>query len=108
MPDDNDVGLQWVVEPPPAPGEVALYMVCGEGVELTEEQEAALGALLRSLEAGDAEVIGHSPECPSYFQCKLECGKVKCGTLECTLNKAAALGGAQSWNLMGSFTQGLT
>ena len=45
------------------PGEVSLHLAFGEGVQLTEEQEAAVSALLRSLEAVDAEVTGLA-KCP--------------------------------------------
>ena len=114
MPDENE-GRQWIVEPPPAPGEVSLYMACGEGVELTHDQEAALSDLLRSLEVDDPEVIGHK-ECPSRAGCSefsvcwpgLTCGKVSCGGLMCNLSgqKASAAAGPGSWNLMGSFRPG--
>jgi hypothetical protein len=91
-------------------------MACGEGVGLTAEQEAALSELLRSLEVGDPEVIGHGKECPSRAGCSeysvcspLVCGKVTCGDLICTLGygKASAATGSASWNLMGSFRPGL-
>jgi hypothetical protein len=90
---------QWVVEPPPAAGQTALYVACGEGVELTDEQEAALGALLRSLE--DADVVGFAGnEC---VQCwPLKCTRLDCGRLYCNLNQLS--GSGPGWNLMGSFS----
>jgi len=118
VPDDND-GRQWIVEPPPAPDEVSLYLAVGDGVEFTDEQEAALSALLRSLEVDDAEVIGYGQPCPSRAGCSeysvchpaLQCGKVTCGGLICTslsLKAAASAGsGSVSWDLMGSFRPGV-
>jgi len=106
MPADDEGGRRWVVEPPPTSGEVALYVACGEGFELTDEQQAALGALLQSLEAADAEVTGHTPIlCPPEARCNLACPKVHCDALTCTLNKVAAAAAAapSGWNLMGSF-----
>ena len=113
MPDENE-GRQWIIEPPPGPGEVSLYLACGDQVELTDEQEAAVSALLRSLEVEDSEVIGHGKPCPSragcseYSICSLSCGKVSCGGLSCGLTspKIAAATGGGSWDLMGSFNLG--
>jgi hypothetical protein len=117
MPDDNDK-REWIVEPPVATNEISLHVAVGDGVELNAEQEAALSALLNALEVGDAEVIGHdgapcpSRGCDSYNVCHpaLECGKMTCGALICSSlsGKVAASGArAASWNLMGSFRQGL-
>ena len=58
MADENEAGRRWVVEPPVASGEISLYMAVGDGADLNDEQQAALSALLRSLEAADAEVVG--------------------------------------------------
>ena len=109
MSDENEAGRRWVVEPPVASGEISLYMAAGDGTELNEEQQAALSALLRSLEASDAEVVGlTSPRCPSDSStCKgLQCGKVSCGALACELTRGlAASASSSSWTLMGSFPQ---
>jgi len=107
VPDETE-GRQWIVDPPPGPGEVSLYMACGDDVDLTAEQQAALSALLRTLEAGDAEVVGHSKECPRLSVClDLQCAKMRCNPLQCSsLVRASSAGSAPAsgWNLMGSFT----
>lgn len=112
MPDETE-SRQWIVEPPPRPGEISLYLACGDEVELSPEQEAALSALLRSLEYDDAEVVGHGTctskaGCGEYSACwpSLTCGKVTCGLLMCNLSGAAAPAGSGSWSLMGSFSAG--
>jgi hypothetical protein len=95
---------QWIVEPP-GPGEVSLHMAFGDDVQLTPEQEEALGELLRTLEAGDAEVSGHANAKPCPTNCtKLECGNVVCTGLGCgTLEiKVAGIG----MTLMGTFGSG--
>jgi hypothetical protein len=106
MPDESESERQWVVEPPPGQGEISLYMACGEGVELTAEQESALSALLLTLEDSDAEVVGHSKNCPELSICNpLSCGKVGCWPgLQCnTLTRSAAVSASQGWSLLGSF-----
>ena len=114
MPEDDHGERRWIVEPPPSAGEVSLYLACGEAVDLNAEQEAALSALLHSLEARDAEVTGYNtPECPSYgggcgdiSECQpLKCGKVNCSLICVTLNKVSASASTTpGWNLMGSFS----
>ena len=113
MPDENEGRRQWIVEPPPASGEVSLYVSGGEGVELTVEQEAALGALLRALELGDPEVAGFTGNCPNDLFCSpqsgcwgLSCGKVNCSLTCHPLNKKAAASSSpsSSWDLMGTFS----
>jgi hypothetical protein len=109
MADEIDDERQWIVEPPPAAGEVSLFVALGEGVDLTPEQEAALGALLTSLEKHDAEVTGHaSPACPKESTCiPLKCGKVSCSVLSCiNLNRPKAVAQSAGWSLMGSFSPG--
>ena len=103
MPDENQDERRWIVEPPPGPGEVSLYLACGEGVDLTEEQEVALAALLRSLELIDQEVTGHM-DCSPQSSCHpLSCPKVKC-SLGChPLNITGGVTSAGSWDLMGTF-----
>jgi hypothetical protein len=66
---------EWVVEPPGA-GEITLRIAVGEGVELTDEQEAALNELVHALEVGEAEVVGHAMTHDCTLTCapKLECG----------------------------------
>ena len=109
MSDENAAVRRWIVEPPIASGEISLFMAVGDGAELTEEQQAALSALLRSLEAGDTEVVGlTSPRCPAdSSSCKqLKCGKVSCGALACEITRVSAAAGlGQGWSLMGSFPQ---
>jgi hypothetical protein len=105
---ENQGERQWIVEPP-GPGEVSLHMAFGQGVQLTEEQEAAVGELLRTLEAVDAEVTGHelAGKCPKQSTCgTLTCKPVDC-TLKCGTLTAAVSGGGTSWNLMGTFNLGL-
>jgi hypothetical protein len=106
MPDEDQGERQWIVEPP-AQGEVSLYLAVGEGTTLTEEQEAAVGALLRTLEASEPEVAGHAtkPKCPGQSSCTdLRCSGMSCGTLKCS-NLAGLTAGrvAEPWNIMGSF-----
>ena len=109
MSDETDAGRRWVVEPPVGSGEISLYMAVGDGAELTEEQQAALSALLLALETADAEVVGlTSPNCPAdASSCiHLKCGKVSCGMLACQITRvSAATGSGQGWSLMGSFPQ---
>ena len=101
----TDADRQWIVEPP-SPGEIALHLAVGEGVQLTEEQERAVGELLRVLEADDPEVTGHAfakaPQCPSLI-CQLSgCSTLRsCDVLGpgCTAFKPSGSG----WNLMGTF-----
>ena len=91
---------QWVVEPP-GRGEVTFRFAVGEGVELSEEQEAALGDLIRSLETPEAEVAGHaalSSTCPDLSCDEVSCGKLKCGRL------SGGLTGAGQMSLMGTFS----
>ncbi len=103
---------RWIVDPPTAPGEVSLHLAVGDGVGLTADQEAALSALLRTLEAGDPEVVGHSANCPKKSFCDpLSCTKMSCSPLECLgLSRAASAAtvpaAAAGWNLMGSFRAG--
>ena len=107
MPDDSPGGRQWIVEPPPAAAEIALYVACGEGVELTSDQEAALSALLSSLEAADVTGFAGTQDCWDCHLCTaLKCGKVGCDGLICNLNKVMA-GSTSGWNLMGSFSPGV-
>ena len=113
MPEDDDGGRQWIVEPP-GPGEISLHLAVGEGTALSNEQEAAVGALLRSLEARDPEVSGFAPGCPQYgtehctswTRCGLSCTSVRCSELLCTLTgRLGASGSTEPWNLMGSITR---
>jgi hypothetical protein len=111
MPDERDedeATRHWIVEPPPAPGEVSLYVAFGDGVELTQEQQVALNGLLRSLESRDLEVVGHDGCYMNQLSCTgLSCTKVSCSWLDCNkmgqkvANTAAANAG--SWALLGSF-----
>jgi hypothetical protein len=110
MPDDADRERQWLVEPPPAPGEVSLFVAVGDGVQLTPEQEAALGALLRSLESNDADVVAYAadtPKCDLMTDCTpLTCKDVHC-TLGChPLSPKISATAASAWSLMGSFSPG--
>lgn len=104
---ENQGERQWIVEPP-EPGEISLHMAFGEGVQLTKEQEAAVGELLRSLESVDAEVTGLAKCSPQSTCNKLTCDPVvcqlKCGTLKMSLTDTPVSGA--SWNLMGSFGAG--
>ena len=103
MSDDSKGERQWVVDPPPAPGEMSLFIACGEGTELSAEQEAALGALIRTLEASDSEVVGHTKNCPKLNLCSdLKCSKVTCSLSCAGLSNVVASSGS-GWNLMGSF-----
>jgi hypothetical protein len=112
--DENDASREWVVEPP-RPGEVLFRLNLGEGVTLTEEQEAAVYELMQTLESGDAEyaeVTGHSivssptPKCPHLQTCSpLACPPLSCGVLSC--GKLTAIrGAAPGFGIMGTF--GLT
>lgn len=104
---------RWIVEPPD-PGEVRLRIAVGDGAELTREQEAALKRLIRSLEAGDAEVVGFglSYDCQTFHgSCtQVNCPTLSCGVLTCTLTRKASLSGggsgAGAWDLLGSFKRG--
>lgn len=106
MSDESKSERRWVVEPSPAQGEISLYMACGDGVELTADQESALSALLLTLEDSDAEVVGHSKNCPELSICNpLSCGKVGCYPgLQCnTLTRSGSVSASLGWSLMGSF-----
>lgn len=90
----EEQGREWVVEPPGA-GEIKLQLVVGEGVELTDEQEAAINELVQALQSAEAEVVGHAMTHDCTLSCapKLECG----GTL---VVKAT---GSQ-FSMLGTFT----
>jgi len=101
----------WVVGPPPAAGEISLFVAVGEGVELSPQQEDALGQLLGALEAADAEVVGlGSPACPKNVVTgcdPLSCSTVICKSLVCwKLNPKAAAASAGGFTISGTF--GLT
>ena len=99
---ENQGERQWIVEPP-EPGEVSVHLAFGEGVQLTKEQETAVGALLRSLEAVDAEVTGLA-KCPKQAVCdSLTCDPVNCTSLKCGTLKSSLQITAGSWNIMGTF-----
>src|SRR5438045_9054473 len=83
MPEDDE-GRQWIVEPP-GQRQVSLHVAVGEGTELTGEQQAALAALLQSLEASDPEVTGHGSRCPTYHPCSL-CFGLKGGCIHLLCN----------------------
>lgn len=86
-------GHEWIVEPPGA-GEVKVQLAVGEGVELTDEQKAALNELLQALEGEEAEVVGHS----MVHNCNLSCGELKCdGGLQVGLT-------GSNWAMLGTFT----
>jgi hypothetical protein len=106
MPDDEQGGRQWIVEPP-GPGQVALRVAFGEGVQLTEEQADAVAELLRTLETQDPEVTGHALDtkggCPKQSSCTLTCNPLKsCNTLKCPKLSASLTAG--SWNLLGTYS----
>jgi len=108
MPDENEAGRRWVVKPPAA-GEISFHMEFGEGVDLTEEQEAALSELMRALESSDAEVTGHAMagKCTAYSSCTdKSCKPVRCSTFVCHGLTANLSAGGSSWSLMGSFSTG--
>jgi len=100
---DNE--RQWIVEPPAA-GEISLVLAAGDGAVLTDEQGAALGALLRSLESSDAEVAGHGMSgCPkeATWCSSLQCGKMSCKELNCIGLKQGIAAAGTAWSLSGSF-----
>ncbi len=104
---ENQGERQWIVEPPGV-GEISLHMAFGDGVQLTKEQEAALGQLISSLEAVDAEVTGHAKPDPCTSNCvKLQCNNLNsCSGLKCgTLGTKVAAGGG--FGLMGTFGTGI-
>jgi hypothetical protein len=82
-------------------------MEFGDGVELTEEQEAALSELTRALESRDAEVTGYAVagKCGAFAECtNKSCKPVRCSTLVCHgLTSQLAAGSGSTWSLMGSF-----
>ena len=81
---ENQNERRWIVEPPPAAGEVSLYLSVGEGAQLTAVQEAALSDLMRSLETTDAEVTGLT-KCTQLGTCQsLSCKPVNCSNLSCS------------------------
>jgi hypothetical protein len=106
---DEHEGRGWVVEPPPGAGEISLFVALGEGAELDDRQQEALGQLLQALEGADAEVVGlggRGADCPPVTTgCTLTCGTVLCKDLICWhLNKAAAAAPAgASWTISGMF-----
>jgi hypothetical protein len=97
---ENQGERQWIVAPP-GRGEVSLNLALGDGVQLSDEQEAALGALLESLETADAEVAGLA-KCTKNNTCtKLECSLADCNGLRCGTLETKLMGGGIS--LMGTF-----
>ena len=105
---ENQGERRWIVEPPPAAGEVSLYLSVGEGAQLTAVQEAALSDLMRSLETTDAEVTGLT-KCTQLGTCQsLSCKPVNCSNLSCSTVKATLTGSAGNWSLMGTFSTGLS
>jgi hypothetical protein len=97
---ENEGERQWIVAPP-GRGEIALRIALGDGAHLTEDQEAALGALLESLETADAEVSGLA-SCTKNNTCtKLECSLADCTGLRCGTLETKLMGGGMT--LMGSF-----
>ena len=97
---ENEGERQWVVAPP-GRGEIAVRVALGDGVQLTTEQEAALGTLLESLETADAEVTGLT-KCTKQSSCtKLECSLANCDALRCGTLETKVMGGGVS--LMGTF-----
>jgi hypothetical protein len=107
VPEEDEAGRRWIVEPP-EPGAISLHIAVGEDTELTEEQEAAIGALLGSLEARDPEVMAHAPcvpQCPDVSFCNLSCQKVRCGWLNCVLTKRGVAGqSSEPWNIVGAMS----
>jgi hypothetical protein len=111
VPDEDQTDRRWIVEPP-GRGKVTLHLSVGEDTELTEEQEAALAELLRSLEAADPEVSGFAAggACGGYLRpCVMLCNDLICPSVRCGLvcdglaTKSTAVGGGQAWSLGGSF-----
>jgi hypothetical protein len=62
MADESPEERKWLVEPPAA-GQVTVLVAAGDGVELNEEQRAALEALLMSLQESGDEVSGFAGDC---------------------------------------------
>jgi len=54
----------WVVQPP-EPRQLQIYIAVGDGVELDEEQRAALEALVRAFEERDVEGFAFGADCPT-------------------------------------------
>jgi hypothetical protein len=85
-----------------------MHIAVGEGVELTEEQEAAVGKLLQSLEGSDPEVTGHTTTtkpCRTLTTCTdKSCSPVKCGKLVCNGLTAGLTASSGSWGLTGTFS----
>jgi hypothetical protein len=106
MPKEHEAGGRWIVEPP-QPGEISLHMAFGDGVELTDEQQAAMSELLRSLEATDPDVTGHAV-CAGQSKPCTKCNSLDCRGLTCgTLTGPRTRQGTEPWNLMGHFTPGI-
>ena len=109
MSEEQQHERRWIVEPP-AVGEVSLYLAGGDGVTLTPEQEAALSALLRSLEVADAEVTGHAGICDALTTTPTNCIKLKCTKVTCGLwcqpltAVSGAAAGSSGWDIVGSFS----
>jgi len=100
---DDQGGRRWLVDPPVGPGEIAIHIVGSDGTGLTAEQEAALGALLQTLEAADPEVVGHGKGCPKLNIClDLSCTKVTC-SLQCSGLAMKDMGAMGQWTVAGSF-----
>jgi hypothetical protein len=61
----------WLIDPP-APGHILLHVVTGDGVELGDEQRAAIEDLIARLGGGD-EVAGFDKcmsKCAPFISCK--------------------------------------
>jgi len=91
----EEQGREWVVEPPGA-GEIKVELAVGEGVELTDDQKAAVNELLQVLEGGEAEVVGLA----MTSDCKLTCGLICQGNLQVGLT-------GSKWSMVGTFKPGL-
>ena len=83
---------EWIVEPPGA-GEIKVELAVGAGVELTDDQKAAVNELLQALEGGEAEVVGLA----MTHDCKLTCGLICQGNLQVGLT-------GSKWSMVGTFT----
>jgi hypothetical protein len=69
MPEDEaSVDRGWLVEPV-GPNDMRIHIDVGDGVELSEEAQAALDTLLAELQESEVAGFASIPPCPSLKAC---------------------------------------
>jgi hypothetical protein len=85
MAEESSEDLAWLLRPP-EPGHMHLYVRFGEGIELTQEQRAALEALTKAFYA--EEVEGFASTCrPEHCGVLKACAADFCRDYSCEVQK---------------------